>query len=35
MDTFILFGRVEFIAGHYLYSDEDGIVVSPEPLQAA
>lgn len=34
-DIPVSFGGVEFIVGHYLYSNEDGIVVSPEPLQAA
>lgn len=34
-DTPVSFGGVEFVAGHYLYSDEDGIVVSPEPLHTA
>ena len=26
------FGGVEFIPGHWVYSDEDGIIVSKEPL---
>lgn len=27
------FGGVEFVPGHYLYSDEDGILVSEVPLE--
>ena len=29
----VSFGGVEFVPGHYLYSDEDGIVVSASPLE--
>jgi regulator of ribonuclease activity A len=28
----VSFGGVEFVPGHYLYSDEDGIVISEEEL---
>jgi len=28
----VSFGGVTFIAGHWLYSDEDGLLVSPTPL---
>jgi len=28
----IIFGGVTFVPGHYLYSDDDGILVSPQPL---
>ena len=31
-DIPVCFGGVNFIPGHYLYADEDGIVVSAEPL---
>ena len=31
-DTVISFGGVDFIPGHYLYSDDDGIVVLPQAL---
>ena len=31
-DIVISFGGVDFIPGHYLYSDDDGIVVLPEAL---
>jgi len=30
----VSFGGVEFVQGDYLYSDEDGIVVSEVPLEA-
>ncbi len=32
MDVTVAFGGVEFIPGHWLYSDDDGILVSAEPL---
>ena len=32
VDVPVHFGDVTFIAGHWLYSDEDGILVSPSPL---
>ena len=32
VDVPVSFGGVTFIAGHWLYSDEDGILVSPAPL---
>ncbi|PIE00409.1 MAG: ribonuclease activity regulator protein RraA [Thiothrix nivea] len=31
-DEVVHFHDVTFVPGHYVYSDEDGIVVSPEPL---
>lgn len=31
-DVTVYFGEVAFVPGHYLYSDEDGILVSPKPL---
>lgn len=34
-DVPVSFGNLTFIPGHYLYSDEDGILVSPEPIEAA
>ncbi len=33
LDVPVSFGEVEFHPGHWLYSDEDGIVVSPHALQ--
>jgi regulator of ribonuclease activity A len=32
VDVPVHFGGVTFIPGHYLYSDEDGIVVAPQTL---
>ena len=32
VDVPVYFGGVTFIPGHYLYSDEDGVVVSPQPI---
>eukprot|EP01137_Pigoraptor_chileana_P001335 Opistho-2@38818 len=29
----VSFGGVEFVPGHYLYADADGIIVSPSPLK--
>lgn len=34
-DVPVSFGNIVFPPGHYLYSDEDGILVSPEPIEAA
>lgn len=34
-DVPVSFGNLTFTPGHYLYSDEDGILVSPEPIEAA
>ena len=31
-DIVLSFGGVDFIPGHYLYSDADGILVSPQPI---
>jgi len=31
-DVVLNFGGVDFIPGHYLYSDADGILVSPQPI---
>lgn len=31
-DILLTFAGVNFRAGHYLYADEDGIIVSPTPL---
>lgn len=31
-DIVLRFGGVEWTPGHYVYADEDGIVVSPRPL---
>ena len=31
-DVVLSFGGVDFIPGHYLYSDADGILVSPQPI---
>lgn len=31
-DVPVAFGNVVFVPGHYLYSDEDGILVNPEPI---
>ncbi|MGA2000667.1 MAG: ribonuclease E activity regulator RraA [Terriglobales bacterium] len=33
VDVPVCFGGTIFIPGHYLYSDEDGIVVAPQPLE--
>lgn len=33
VDVPVGFGNITFTPGHYLYSDEDGIVVLPEPLE--
>ncbi|MBS0544895.1 MAG: ribonuclease E activity regulator RraA [Proteobacteria bacterium] len=32
-DLPVTFGGVTFIPGHYLYADEDGVIVSPTALQ--
>ena len=32
VDVVVEFGGAAFVPGHYLYSDEDGLVVLPEPL---
>jgi regulator of ribonuclease activity A len=32
VDVPVSFGSVEFLPGHWLYSDEDGILVSPKQL---
>jgi regulator of ribonuclease activity A len=32
VDVPVSFGGVNFVPGHWLYSDEDGILVSPSPL---
>ena len=32
VDVVVNFGGVDFVPGHWLYSDEDGILVSPTPL---
>jgi regulator of ribonuclease activity A len=32
VDVPVCFGGVSFVPGHWLYSDEDGILVSPTPL---
>jgi regulator of ribonuclease activity A len=32
VDVPVGFGGVTFAPGHWLYSDEDGILVSPSPL---
>ncbi len=34
VDVPVNFGGVNFVPGHWLYSDEDGILVSPTPLAA-
>jgi regulator of ribonuclease activity A len=34
IDVPVSFGGVTFTPGHWLYSDEDGILVSPTPLRA-
>lgn len=31
-DEPVSFGGVRFVPGHYLYADDDGIIVSPAPL---
>lgn len=31
-DVPVHFGNITFTPGHYLYSDEDGILVSPDPI---
>ena len=33
-DLTVNFADVEFVPGHYLYADEDGIIVSPHDLLA-
>ena len=33
-DVPVTFGGVTFVPGHYLYSDEDGILLSEQPLSA-
>ena len=32
IDVTVSFGNVDFVPNAYLYSDEDGILVSAEPL---
>jgi regulator of ribonuclease activity A len=32
IDAQVSFGSVKFVPGHWLYSDEDGILVSEKPL---
>lgn len=32
VDITVSFGGVDFIPGHYLYSDADGVLVSPQPI---
>jgi regulator of ribonuclease activity A len=34
VDVTVNFGGVDFVSGHWLYSDEDGILVSPTPISA-
>ena len=31
-DVTVYFGEIAFVPGHYLYSDEDGILVSAQPI---
>lgn len=31
-DIVLHFGEVEWVPGHYVYADEDGVVLSPRPL---
>lgn len=33
-DSVVSFGGVDFVPGHYLYADSDGIVVSENPVEA-
>ncbi|UOP01825.1 ribonuclease E activity regulator RraA [Kingella potus] len=33
-DAVLSFGGTEFVPGHFLYSDADGILVSPQPVRA-
>lgn len=33
VDVTVSFGGVDFVPGHYLYSDEDGILVSEQPIK--
>ncbi len=33
-DVVVSFGGVDFIPGHYLYADSDGIVISENPVEA-
>ncbi|WP_274572708.1 ribonuclease E activity regulator RraA [Neisseria leonii] len=35
VDVTVSFGGVDFVPGHYLYSDADGILVSAEPIAPA
>lgn len=32
VDIVVTFGGVNFVPGHYVYGDEDGVIVSPTPL---
>lgn len=32
-DEALAFGGIDFIPGHYLYADNNGVIVSPEPLE--
>jgi regulator of ribonuclease activity A len=34
-DEAVMFAEVEFAPGHYVYADEDGIIVANQPLDAA
>lgn len=34
VDAAVSFGSVKFVPGHWLYSDEDGILVSEKPLSS-
>lgn len=31
-DVTVTFGNVDFVPGHYLYADDDGVLVSPQEL---
>ncbi len=31
-DVTVAFGGIDFVAGHYLYADGDGVILSDEPL---
>lgn len=33
VDVTVSFGGVDFVPGYYLYSDADGVLVSPEPIE--
>jgi regulator of ribonuclease activity A len=34
-DVPVTFGEAQFVPGHYVYADEDGIIVANQPLAAA